>query len=89
MFLIFKNRAFKEGKGFEAENVILIAAESVYSRPDTGLFRVTSSFHHEVVAAGADFWLLERMSNVHAQPVISLVTKSLGALGFDTCVVAT
>ena len=54
MFLVFDNRAFKEGKAFKAENVILVAAESACSWPDTGLFRVTPSFYHQVVAAGAD-----------------------------------
>ena len=37
VFLVFNNRAFKEGKVFEAENVIPIAAESACSWPDSGL----------------------------------------------------
>ena len=55
VFLVFYNRAFKEGKVFEAENAIPVAAESACSWPDSGLLRVTPSFYHQVVAAGADF----------------------------------
>jgi hypothetical protein len=49
------NRAFKEGEAFKAIKEVLIAAESACSWPNTDLFDVTSSFYHQVMAAGADF----------------------------------
>jgi hypothetical protein len=55
VFLVFDNRVFKEGKAFKAINEVLIAAESARSWPDTGLSGVTSSFYHQVMAAGANF----------------------------------
>ena len=55
VFLVFDNRAFKEGKAFKAINEVLVAAKSACPWPDTGLSGVTSSFYHQIMATGAKF----------------------------------